>query len=128
MKNRIAFTVLCLAGFSALALFGSTDVPDGDPLITLLNLILNFKASGPLVIAASIVTIIVQGVKKFAPTFPYSKGVAVFGGVIYGIFQALQSGLGLVESLVFVLVTSGGAVAIYEYLKNPLNAVFQVKK
>lgn len=129
MKTRLCLTVLGLSAFAALALFASPiDVPDGDPLVALINLLLNFKASGPLVIAATVVTIVVQGVKRFAPDFKYTLGVTIFGGVVYGVCQALLSGLGLVESLVFIFVTSGGATVIYEYLTKPVKTAIQAKK
>lgn len=133
MKNRLYVALLGLTAFTGLvlcsALFGSPiDVPDGDPLVALIHLVMNFKASGPLVIAATVVTILVQGVKRFVPDFKYTLGVTIFGGVLYGILQSLQSGLSLAESLVFIFITSGGATVIYEYFTKPVKTRLEAKK
>lgn len=103
-------------------------VPEGDPLAALLNLVMNWSSIAPLVKASAIIMVAVQAFKKFVPTFQYLKVVVVIGGVIYGFIQSMMTGMSLANAAVFVLLTSGGAVAIYELLKTPLNAVAGIKK
>ena len=103
-------------------------VPEGDPLSALLALVTNWSAMSPLAIASGVIVLLVQGFKKFFPGFQYLKFVVVFGGVGYGFVQALVSGMTALNAGVFILLTSGGAVAIYELFKTPLNAMFGTNK
>jgi len=103
-------------------------VPDGDPLGALLSLVMTWGSMAPLVKASAIIMISVQAFKKFAPDFKYMKVVVVVGGVIYGAVQSMMTGMTLVNAVVFVLLTSGGAVALYELLKTPLTAVTGTNK
>lgn len=117
MKNLFLFSSLL---FLPLLAFGEPPVPEGDPLASLLNLVLNWKAAGPIAIASSLVVVLVQLLKNYAGAFEYKRTAVVALSCIYGVLQALVSGLGLVEAIVLALVTSGGAMALYESIKNPL--------
>lgn len=126
-------TTLALFSVGALlcasSLFASPiDVPDGDPLALLLSLAAQWRVIAPLVRGMMIIMILVQGLKKFAPGFRYLKIVVALGGVVYAVLQSLASGYGIAETLVTVLLVFGGAIAIYQSFKAPLNSVFQVKK
>lgn len=120
------FLFLSLIFLAPVAVFGVTEVPDGDPLSALLNLVLNFKTISPLAIASSAIVIFVQLVKKYMPGFKYYDIVVVLGGLIYGTIQSLMSGMDIFSSLVFIFITSGGAMMLYNLFKTPLNAVFKV--
>lgn len=98
---------------------GALDIPDSDPLSVLLALVQNAKTLAPLSIASLVIMFIVQVFKKLFPNFLYTRFVVVIGGVIYGVIHQLLTGLSLVNSLAFILITSGGAVAIYELFVKP---------
>jgi hypothetical protein len=121
--KRFALALLLVS----VSVFADNVVPEGDPLSALLNLVMNWGATAPLVLASTIIMIIVQAFKKFFPTFQYIKFVVVIGGIAYGTVQSMITGMTFVNSIVFALLTSGGAVAIYELFKTPLNAVSGVK-
>lgn len=109
--------------------FAGPDVPDGDPLVALLQLFGNWSVASSIARGIAFVLIIVQTFKKFAPDSPFTRYVVVIGGVVYAFLQSLSTGMSFVNALVFVLVTSGGAVALYELVfKRALNSLFQVKK
>lgn len=108
--------------------FAETPVPDGDPFTTLVMLIANLKSMGPIAIAMAVITILVQGGKAFlGDDFKYKRVAVTILGVAYGIFVSLNNGLGIVEALVLGLVTSGGAVAIYEAIKGIQQSFAKVK-
>lgn len=119
-----AFAVLTIMLVATVLLAEGIDVPEGDPLQALLGLITSWSAMSPIMIGSAIVTIVVQSVRKFLPSSKARKAVVVLGGVVWAVLQALINGLGLVEALVMVLLTMGGAVAIYEWVIKP----FTVKK
>ena len=114
--KKLAVALLLLPAVA----FG-VDVPDVDPLVELLKLIQTWGAAGPLVIGASVITIVVQALKKFAPDFQYKRLLVVFLSCVYSVILSLSGGVDIASSLVMVLVTSGGAMALYEAFKSPLN-------
>jgi hypothetical protein len=124
--KRFGIVLLLVCCVKALA--EANTVPDVDPLSALLDLVMHWGATAPLVLASTIVTILVQVFKRFFPTFPYTKFVVVIGGVVYGVIQSLSTGMTFINAVVFALLTSGGSVAIYELFKTPLNAVSGIKK
>ncbi len=107
---------------------GVLDIPDGDPFATLLNLVLNWSAVAPFAKAVAVIVFLVQALKKFAPGFQYLRTVVIVGGVVAAILQSIASGMTIQNAVVFVLLTSGGAIAIYELFKTPINTIFQVKQ
>lgn len=117
----VSLAVLSFTLVSKICFAESIEVPEGDPLATLLQLILNFKALGPVAIAALVVTFVVQGLKKFFPpaSSNVSRAIVTVLSVAYGIIQQVISGLSVLDSLVFVLLTMGGAVMIYEFAIKP---------
>lgn len=125
MEYIFAFSLLIC---SLLLADSAIVVPDGDPLAALLQLVTSWGVMAPLVKASTAIVLLVQGFKKFFPNFQYLKFVVVIGGVGYGFVQALVSGMQPLNAGVFILLTSGGAVALYELFKTPLNVLFQVKK
>lgn len=96
------------------------EVPEGDPLATLLHLFMNIKAMAPLSIAMGLIVGVVQSLKKFLPSSAAKKGAVVFLGVVHAVLQAIFGGLSVADAVVLVLLTSGGAVAIYEWVVKPL--------
>ena len=119
MKILVLFLLVSAVVFAD----ASIVVPDGDPLGALLSLVMSWASVAPLVKASTIIMIAVQAFKKFLPDFLYMKVIVVVGGIIYGTVQSMMTGMSLVNAVVFVLLTSGGAVALYELIKTPLNAV-----
>jgi type IV secretory pathway VirB2 component (pilin) len=122
MKKLLA---LCLIMVSVNLWADGIVVPDGDPLAMLLALIQNWGAWGPLAIGSAVIAIAVQALKKFAGDFSYKRLVITVLGVVYGVVVALAQGSGVVSALVMALITSGGAVAIYEAFKNGPTTLLQ---
>lgn len=124
MKNFLIATLLLFP----LALFASIVLPDQDPLAVAMQLFQEWNTLAPLARGAMIIVVLVQGVKKIFPDFAYMRTMVVVGGIVHGFLQSLSSGMSIVDSAVFILITSGGAIAVYELFKSPLNALFGVKK
>jgi len=123
--NRVNISIIGLSfglvlGVSMIARAAGLEVPEGDPLAALLNLVLNFKAMGPVAIGSLATTIIVQSLRKFLPSSIARKGAVVGLGVLYAVLQSIIGGLGILDALVLVLLTSGGAVALYEWVIKPI--------
>lgn len=93
-------------------------VPDVDPLAQLLLLIRDWKAMGPLALGMGVVILLVQGVKRFAPGFKYSRLAVTVMSCLYGIGLAVMGGSTWLEASISVLIVGGGAVAIYEAFKG----------
>lgn len=98
---------------------GEIIVPGGDPLQTLLNLILNIKTMSPIAIASAVIVIAVQIADKFFASSNLKKAAVAILSVAYAVVQALISGLGVVEALALVLLTMGGATMIYNFVVKP---------
>ncbi len=93
-------------------------VPDGDPLAALLALIANWKSSAPLALGMGVVALLTQVFKKFFPAFPYTRVVVTVLACAYGVLAGVVQGLPLLSVVVTVLISGGGAVAIYEAAKG----------
>lgn len=116
MKKIFALALL----FFPLIVLAEPVIPDGDPLSSLLALIMNWKAAGPIALASSVVVVLVQVLKSSLGSFQYKRLAVVILSCAYGVLQGITSGLSLFQALVLALVTSGGAIALYESIKNPL--------
>lgn len=102
------------------------EIPDGDPLKTLLDLFQNWKALSPVAIGAAIVCALAQGVKSIlGDGFKYKRLLVTVLGVLWGVLMTMSSGLTLLQAFVMVITVSGGAVAIYEAIKGLHQAVTQ---
>ena len=121
MKNLLLVLTLGLVlGTCAVLRAAGLEVPPGDPLQSLLALIMNWKASTPIVIGIGLISVIVQSLKAFLPSSAVRKAVVVALGVAYALLQAVIGGIGWMEAAVMILLTSGGAVALYEWVIKPL--------
>jgi hypothetical protein len=120
MKRGTEFGLLVLLSLIPLTAF-ATDVPDADLFGEILKL-LNLKNLGVVGAGLSIIVIAMQVLKKFLGDFPYKRVVVVVLGVAYGVFQSLAGGLGVVEALVAVLVSAGGAMKIYDAIVAEVKA------
>lgn len=98
----------------------------------LLNLIMNWKTMGPLGIAIVVVNLIVSVMKSdsvgniFKKLDPLLKGLlitvlgqiaGILSQVVNGVAEGKSMGAAIASSILFGLVTSGGAVAIYQAYK-----------
>lgn len=119
MKRVLGMSLLV----ACLPVLAGIEVPDVDPITAIMEIIANFGIMSPLALASAGIVAVVQVLKKFLPEFKYKRFLVVVLGVAYGVVQSSLSGLGLVEALVLALITSGGAVAIYEALKPLLQAM-----
>lgn len=116
------YFLLCLLVLSVSVLAADlVPVPEGDPLVLLLDLIKNWKASTPIAIGSMIVVIIVQVLKKFVGESLYTRASVTVLGVAYSILVTMQKGASLLEAAIMALLVSGGAVAIYEAISPLIN-------
>lgn len=116
---RFIFGFVTLLAFYALG-ESAIEVPDGDPLSSLMALIQGFNSMGALAIAAAVITIAVQALKQFVGlTKPAIRAIVVVLGVAYGVLGMAIAGTPVLEAVISVLFTSGGAVAIYEFAVKP---------
>lgn len=121
------FFLLALILAPAMLLAG-IEIPDVDPLAAFLELTQNWGAWSPVARAIGIVVLGVQLVKKVFPGFKYLRVVVVLGGILVGVLQSIASGMDIMGAVIFVMFTSGGAIAIYELFKTPLNAAFSLSR
>lgn len=123
MRIALALALLPITAFAV------TQVPEVDPVATLIDLVKNWEVYAPLVKAAAIIAVIVQAVKTFMPSFPYSRLILASVGLVYGVIDAVITGRSFFDALVFVFITSGGAMILYDVLKNPVAvATMLIKK
>lgn len=118
MKKFLIFVPMLLV--TALVWAADLEVPEGDPTQSLLALILSWKSLGGVGIASGLISVVVQSLRKFLPSSGVKKAVVVTLGVVYAVLQMVLGGGGIMDALVTVLLTSGGAVAIYEWAIKPL--------
>ena len=119
--------VLSLLLFPILVLCQVVDdpeVPISDVFNDIVELIRNWKGLGALAISASILSVIVQGFKTKLignPLDALRPGIKrlliVLLGQVQAIILAIAGGMSWWESILAGLITSGGAMAIYECLK-----------
>lgn len=113
--GSILFLALALALWPLISL--AAEVPEVNALQALVDLITNWKALTPLGIGSAVIVIVVQLLKQFFPSSNVVRLVVVVLGVAYGVLTSLLNGMGIIEALVLGIITSGGAVAIYEAVK-----------
>jgi hypothetical protein len=119
MKKWIALVlgfllVLCTAAFADVA-----PIPDGDIGQVIVQLLTNWKSLSPLALGMAAVVISAQIIKAYVGDgFKYKRLLNLFLACLYGIGLAIQSGMGWLPALVSILVTGGGAAALYEALKG----------
>lgn len=95
---------------------------EGDPIVTISELIKNWKSMSPVAIGAAIILILVQLLKssffgQFFNNLVVKRAFITVLGVAYGVVYLISAGTDVVTALVVGLLASGGAVAIYEAIK-----------
>jgi hypothetical protein len=95
-------------------------VPDVNPLEAILSLLTNFKSMGPLAIASLSITIVVQSLKQFLPDSKAKKLAVLLLSLAYGVIAKIMLGTSWPEALVLVMLSGGGATAIYEWFVKPV--------
>jgi hypothetical protein len=103
-------------------------VPLSDFFNDIIELVRNWKGMGALAISSAILTLIVHGLRVvalgdlFDSLRPGIKRAAIIIlGQVQGIVLAISGGMAWWEAILTGLLTSGGAIAIYECLKPLLN-------
>jgi peptidoglycan/LPS O-acetylase OafA/YrhL len=116
MKN----TLTVLAGMfliSAVAWAGPFDIPDKEVLSSVVEFLFNFKTWGLVLSGMALIVIIMNVLNKYVGEFPLKQVVAVLLGVAYGVFGLLAGGSSVGEAVFSALVSSGGAMKIYDAIK-----------
>lgn len=107
---------LGLLTFTTLA-FGSIEVPEGDALQLLLQLLGQWNSLSALAIGSILIVIAMQALKQFAGDFKFKRVAVVLLGCVYAVIQSRIQGLELGNAVVLMLFSSGGAVALFEAIK-----------
>lgn len=120
MRKLLSVLFLSFLSFCAFA----QAVPDAEVSKELLNLLLNFKTLGPLGIGASVIVILTQLLKGdfFGNIFKglnsnVKRLIITVLGQVYGLIFMVQSGSSWGNAAIIGLLSSGGAVAIWEAIK-----------
>ena len=111
------FTALVMILFPLFAL-ALDAVPEMDPLQAGLALFASFKTAGPLGIGMASIVFIMGILKKVFGDFKLKRLVVTVLACAYGVLLSVTNGLSVWSALLAVLVTGGGAIAIYEGLKG----------
>jgi hypothetical protein len=114
--------VVALALMTGMAFAQGIEVPPINVLEELGKLVLNWNTLPDLMKGSVIVMILVQVVKQ-AKDFKYKRFLVVALSVLYGVGQMVLGGESLSAAIVAVLVSGGGAIALYEALKPLLKNV-----
>lgn len=124
MKPFLVFTTLILTALFSLAALatGIAPVPEVDLFAKLAELVLNWGSLGSLAKGMIIVAILTQGMKQITD-FKYKNLMVVIFSVAYGVLQMMVSDVSLSSAFVTVLVSGGGAVAIYNVAKPFLKSM-----
>jgi len=122
------FSVLSLQVLAQGLVLDETPVPFGTVLESIGELIKNWKGLGGIGLASAILATIIQFLKtdlmggfldkagRFGPNI--RRLIILVLGQVSGVILSLSSGkFSWVDAIVSGLITQGGAVAIYEYLK-----------
>jgi len=125
MKKTLLILVLLAVPFYVFA--EGIVVPDGDPFASIMELFKNWAALSPFAKGAAAIVVFVQLVKKFMPSWKFTKISVVVGGILMAILQSMSSGMSAFDAMVYALITCGGAVALYQLFKTPLNAIARIK-
>jgi hypothetical protein len=102
------------------ALEAGFPAPDADIGAVLVQIATNYKTMGLLGLLSLLTLLSVQLIKKFVPdTFKWKRLLALGMAILYSIASGLLvPGSSLASVLITVLLTSGGAMALYETLKG----------
>lgn len=99
---------------------------EGDPTLTLIKLVTEWKAMSPVAIGAMVILLLIQLLKSsffggFFKSLEWKRFFITFLGIAYGVVYLISSGTPWLHALVVGLLSSGGAVAIYQALKPILD-------
>jgi hypothetical protein len=101
------------------------DVPVVDPVTQALSVFTTWKTAGPLAGGIALVVLLTQVVKAFVPeTFAWKRLIVVLLAVLYSIGLGLMTpGMTPLTVVIAVLITGGGAMALYESIKGAVKTV-----
>jgi len=105
---------------SAVAQVGPS-VPEVNVLEQLGQLVIGWSALGAIAKASAFVLITVQVMKQ--ASFKYKRIAVIVMSIVYGVLQLVIGGESPVAASMAVLVSGGGAVALYNALKPLLKKV-----
>jgi hypothetical protein len=111
--------LLCLFAIVPFLAVAQMPLPsEADAFAQLAALITNFKALGPIGIAAASVSILVALANKFIPDLELKRLAVLLLSTVYGFIQLVANGKSAVEAGMLALLTYGGAIALYESIKG----------
>lgn len=115
----LCLLMVSMLTFAAFALAEIGPIPEMDPVVLVMKLASEWKVLGPIGAGILIVMLITQAVKALVPEdFKYKRLLALILAMVYMVLVAISSGLGIGAAILGVLLTSGGAMALYEALKG----------
>jgi len=119
---RFLIIIATLMMMATLAFAQSMGVPDANPLQKLGELVLNWENLSSLMKGSLAVLILVQVIKQVTD-FKYKRLLVTLLSIGYGVLQMLIGDANLSQAIIAVLISGGGASALYEVLKPFLRSI-----
>lgn len=126
MKRLLPYLLITfIAALFTVVAFAQDVVPMEQPVNQLLELIKNYKTLAPLALSVAVINLVVSFLKtdfvggffKNTNHFVRMLIITVLGQLV-GILNMISTGMSLSNAIVLGLISSGGAVAIYEAWNN----------
>jgi hypothetical protein len=121
---KFLIVLFCMTVAAAFAVEAS--VPEINPLTALGELVLNYNSLSSMAKGILFVNILVQVVKQ-ASDFQHKRLLVVLFSVVYGVLEYMSAGGNFVSAFVAVLISGGGAMALYESAKPLLKNISFLK-
>lgn len=104
------------------------EIPEGDPIASLVKLITDWKSMSPIALGIALVILLVQISKAgwieslfklfgWSHVLEWKRAIVTISGVVYGVLYLINTGSHWLSALAVAVLSSGGAVAIYEAIK-----------
>jgi hypothetical protein len=121
---KFLIVLFCMTVATAFAVEAS--VPEINPLTALGELVLNYNGLSSMAKGILFVNILVQVVKQTSD-FQHKRLLVVLFSVVYGVLEYMSAGGNFVSAFVAVLISGGGAMALYEVAKPLLKNISFLK-
>ena len=119
LMNWFGAVMLAVLLFPLRVLAEIAPVPDSDAVVLVMKLVAEWKVLGPVGIGIVLVMLAVQAIKALVPEdFKYKRLAVLLLAMIYMGLVSVSAGGSVGAAVLGVLITSGGAMALYEALKG----------